>query len=108
MLTFEKLENSKVQVMVEGWIEQGMSKQMNLELEKVIDEGFIYFLIDMSKVVYIDSTGIGVFVRLRNKLIKRNGKINIINLPKQVERLFKVTRLYDLLCNQNLNEDGGI
>lgn len=107
MLTVYKREDQVVQVDVEGIIEASQRREMTQQLEGLVDEDFLHFEINMSGVQYIDSVGVGIFVGLRNKLLKRSGTINVINLPVQVERLFKVTRLHDVLCKPPQKQAGG-
>lgn len=107
MLAINKRNDQVVQVDVEGIIEASQRRELTQQLEGLVDEDYLHFEINMSGVQYIDSVGVGIFVGLRNKLLKRKGTINVINLPAQVERLFKVTRLHDVLCKPPQNQAGG-
>jgi anti-sigma B factor antagonist len=43
--------------------------------------------IDLSDVTYADSTALGVFIALRNKLLERGGKVRLVSPSARIRRL---------------------
>jgi anti-anti-sigma factor len=62
-------------------------------LTELINNNRDNIIINLSKVRYIDSTGLGVIANGANKLAKRNGFVTIINANPQVKKIFEVSGL---------------
>jgi anti-sigma B factor antagonist len=58
-----------------------------------IDEGIKNFLIDMERVDYIDSSGLGVLVGIKKRALEKGGGIAIRGLNGTVKEIFELTRL---------------
>lgn len=57
------------------------------------DEGYSRFVIDMSMVEYIDSSGLGVLVAVQKRALQRGGEVTLAGLQGIVKELFELTRL---------------
>ncbi|MFD2369619.1 anti-sigma factor antagonist [Brevibacillus sp. GCM10020057] len=54
-------------------------------------------VVDLANVEYMDSTGIGIFIAVM-KACKQTGRVLAVqNLSSRVERLFRITGLYELI-----------
>ena len=51
------------------------------------------YLIDMSKIGYLDSSGLGMLVYLKKEILRKEGKLVIVNLTEPVLNVFKLTKL---------------
>ena len=58
-----------------------------------IDKGFKNFLIDLSHVHYIDSSGLGVLVGIQKRAVEKGGGVRIQGLNGTVKEIFELTRL---------------
>jgi len=55
-------------------------------------------VVDLAEVEYMDSTGIGIFIAVM-KACKQTGRTFLVqNLSPRVERLFRITGLYELIA----------
>ncbi|MCP4548354.1 MAG: STAS domain-containing protein [bacterium] len=54
--------------------------------------------LDLEKLDYIDSSGLGYIVTLHERLQKNDQELVLINLQSHVNRVFKITRLDQILC----------
>jgi anti-anti-sigma factor len=52
--------------------------------------------IDLGDVTFIDSSGLGALVRIRNVAHDRGKEVVLVNVPAPVERLFAVTGLAEV------------
>lgn len=92
-----KKEDAKLRGFVEGEIDTFTASVLRDELEAVkITEGLEIY-IDLSKVQYMDSTGLGIFVAFYKRAIRENGKVKLIGLSKRLQRLFEITGLSELM-----------
>lgn len=82
---------------IEGEIDTFTAPVLREELETVrIVEGRKIEL-DLSKVNYMDSTGLGVFVAFYKKVIREKASLKLVNLSSRLVRLFEITGLSELM-----------
>lgn len=82
---------------IEGEIDTFTAPILREELETVrIVEGRKIEL-DLSKVNYMDSTGLGIFVAFYKKVIRENASLKLVNLSTRLVRLFEITGLSELM-----------
>ena len=58
-----------------------------------INNGIIFCIIDISKVRYINSSGIGVLITILTKFRNRGGEVMLVKPSKTVEKLLVITKL---------------
>jgi anti-sigma B factor antagonist len=63
------------------------------EIKKLVEEGHVDIVLDLAKVRYINSTGLGILVSGLTTLKKNMGQMKICNLSDRIDRLFSVTSL---------------
>jgi anti-sigma B factor antagonist len=62
-------------------------------IKELVSEGHMDLVLDMDKVRYINSTGLGILVSGLTTLKKNMGQMKICNLSTRIDRLFSVTSL---------------
>lgn len=62
----------------------------------LIDEGLVNFIIDLSGLDFIDSSGLGVLVGGLARVREKQGEIKIACSNKRILRIFEMTRLTQL------------
>lgn len=79
---------------VEGVIKLGESAQFFAQtLERVLAEGGGHVLIDLAKINYIDSTGIGELVGYLGRFRDLDRKLILVNPSERIRRLLHVAQL---------------
>lgn len=58
-----------------------------------INDGILKLAVDLSKVRYMNSSGIGVLITLLTKLRNAGGEMAIINPSEQIKKLLIITKL---------------
>lgn len=82
---------------IEGEIDTFTAPVLREELETVrIVEGQLIEL-DLSKVNYMDSTGLGIFVAFYKKVSRENAPFKLVGLSSRLVRLFEITGLSELM-----------
>ena len=67
-------------------------------LERLLDEpGLETLALDLSDLRFVDSTGVGVIVRLADETRERGIDLTIAPGPPEVQRVFEVSGLADVL-----------
>ncbi len=55
-------------------------------------------ILDMGKLRYLDSTGLGVIIGIYNKMKENGDRITLANPPDNIKKLLRITDLCKLLC----------
>jgi anti-sigma B factor antagonist len=63
---------------------------------QLLNEGRKQFLLNLSGLVYLDSSGIGDLANTYMSVVKRGGEMKVVGLTDKVEEILKVTQLYQV------------
>ena len=78
-----------------GKISLGESnKQLHDAIRRLVEEGKTQIVLDLSKVNYIDSSGLGELVSGFSTLKANNGALKLLAVPAKVMDLMIMTKLY--------------
>ncbi len=87
-------ENNSVQIVeVEGEVDLYSSPQLRKILLDLSKEEHKAILVDLSKVKYMDSSGIATLVEALQQTSKYSGKLKLANLRDAVRDVFELSRL---------------
>ncbi|MCC6866970.1 MAG: STAS domain-containing protein [Ignavibacteria bacterium] len=62
-------------------------------IKKLSDSGNLKLVIDLGEVSYLNSSALGVLISAHANYTKRNGKVKLCQLNKNLENLFVITKL---------------
>jgi anti-sigma B factor antagonist len=62
-------------------------------VENSIENGRVNFIVDLSQLKYINSTGLSVLITMLTKSRNAKGNICIFNVPDQLDKLLGMTQL---------------
>ena len=60
---------------------------------QLLEEGRVNLLVDLSKVGFLDSSGLGALVRALTQSQKEGGQTKLLNAGPQVRKLLQMTKL---------------
>ncbi len=80
------------------------AKEFKAKLEKEIEDE-TNVLLDLNRITFIDSSGLGVFLSCLKSLSKKNGDLKICNITKSVRVLFELVRLHQIIEVFNSQEE---
>jgi anti-sigma B factor antagonist len=63
------------------------------EIKKISEKGNTKLIIDLGEVSYLNSSALGVLIAAHANYAKRDGKIKLCQLNKNLENLFVITKL---------------
>ncbi len=78
---------------LEGEIDLHMSPTVSASLQEIIARKPNRLLIDLSRVSYVDSSAIAVFIEAMQKVEKYGGMFGLIGLQDSVRSIFEFARL---------------
>ncbi|MBN2443315.1 MAG: STAS domain-containing protein [Spirochaetales bacterium] len=73
------------------------SNEFKKQIEELINQGNHNLLFNMEKVKYLDSTGIGVLIRIMLLLKPKEGKIRLFNVNEAPMKVLELTLLVQML-----------
>lgn len=79
---------------LEGEVDAEHAPQLKKSLVMAQEEFAKNFVLDLNKVSFIDSTGLGVMISLMRQLKKAGGKLRLTGLQEEVRSIFEITRLF--------------
>lgn len=69
------------------------SAELQKTIRRLLEEGQNQILLNLSRVAYIDSSGLGELVAAHVALGKRGGRIKLLHLTHRVRELMTITKL---------------
>ncbi len=92
----EKPPHNKIyEIQIEGQLDLYKCPELKSKIKYAIEDGYRYFIMDMTELTYIDSSGIGTLIQISNWLKNRGGIIVFTNVQGNVEKIFELTKLND-------------
>lgn len=98
-MDFESSWNGAVlTVSVEGEIDEFSSRSLRSELDGLIERRRPRRLVlDMSKVSFVDSTGLGLIFGRYKKLDAMGAELALCNVPRPVDKVFAMSGVYSFV-----------
>jgi anti-sigma B factor antagonist len=81
-------------VEVTGKLTSLESGALRNSIAQLLKEGRTHILLNLSGLVYLDSSGVGDLVHTYMSVIKRGGEMKVVGLTEKVEEILKITQLY--------------
>ncbi len=78
---------------IQGEIDLYNAPEIKETIQKLIDQQKYNVLINLAKVSYIDSSGIGALISSLSNLKKYQGALKITNVYASVKKVFELTKL---------------
>ena len=74
-------------------IDKGNSPAFDLLLEQQLGTGHTRFIVDLTMVVFIDSSGIGTLVRAYQAITPKSGKVILAGCNSNIRKIFRLIGL---------------
>lgn len=69
------------------------SLQFHEEIKNILQEGYRYILLDLGKVKWMNSSGIGTLMSSWGSVLQNKGILKLANVTKKIESLLVITQL---------------
>lgn len=69
------------------------SERIEKTVEELIQDGRRKFIVDISEVPYVDSSGLGILVGSAGRVREAGGQFRIVGMQDSVRRLFRITEV---------------
>ena len=84
-----RFEDGVLRIAIDGHFNVGLSSEVREAIKSGLDAGVPEMIIDMRRVDYIDSSGIGTLVMAWKGLNRAGGTLKVIGVPEQARKLLK-------------------
>jgi len=81
---------------LEGRLDAISSKMFEEKVLAVIDGGEARFVIDLSRLDYVNSAGLRVFLAASKRLMPSGGKVVLCSLQEPVKQVFNIVGFYQV------------
>ena len=100
MMSCEKNRNT-LTVHLAGELDQREAAAIRRELDELLEDGQIRRLVfDLSRLRFMDSSGIGLIIGRYKRLRCRNGSVAVTGVDDRMNRIFDMAGLYQLIERQ--------
>ena len=82
---------------IDGEVNLYNSPQLKETFNALLAENKIKILINLEKVIHIDSSGVGAIISLLSNLNKGSGVLKIINPNKAIRQVFNISKLHEFV-----------
>ncbi|MBH5319950.1 STAS domain-containing protein [Paenibacillus sp. GSMTC-2017] len=83
-----------------GELDLSVVPQLNSALEPILQREDITLILNLSKLTYIDSTGIGIIVSILKTRDRLNAPFYVREIPAPIKRLFDLTGISKYLIEE--------
>lgn len=94
-----------VMVRINGPLDTVASYEFHEKMESLVKGGVYKFIVNLEKLDYISSAGIGVFPGMALELQKNKGGIVFINVPPKIYKLFDMIGLTTIFSMKQTLEE---
>ncbi|MCB1143313.1 MAG: STAS domain-containing protein [Leptospiraceae bacterium] len=93
-MAFHHRESGNVTVIdLNGTLDIYTATDLKTLIDALSSNGKVNFIINMDKLSYIDSSGIGMLIKLMNQTKEKKGKFFLTKMKPPLEKVFKVAGL---------------
>jgi len=87
-----ELDRNIIFMKMAGSLVASVVDQIKLQVQKLIDKKYLYIVFDLTKVDFIDSSGLGLCITTSRELAGCSGLLVCSGLQSNVQKLFAMTK----------------
>ncbi|MBP3652985.1 MAG: anti-sigma factor antagonist [Clostridia bacterium] len=97
MLDYERRRQT-LMVRLKDELDHNAALRLRGELDALLQDGSINRLVlDLKKLSFMDSSGVGFIIGRYKQMARRGGSVAVMNADKQMDRIFRMSGLYELV-----------
>ena len=97
-MKYKRDDNGEITILrLEGKLMGGPdADEFKKVVKNLVSEGRTKVLVDMGKVSWVNSTGLGILISNFTTLKNTGGTLKLVNVNKRIDQIFMVTKLYTI------------
>ena len=92
-IAFEKMGDVTVAVVPREELDASNSEEFKREVAPLL-EATVKLVLDLSRLRFVDSSGLGAFISCLRKLNAKGGDVKLCGMSKQVRAVFELVRMH--------------
>lgn len=97
MLDYER-KRQTLTVRLRDELDHNSAVRLRSELDELLKDASIRRLVlDLKKLSFMDSSGVGFIIGRYKVMARRGGSVAVMNADRQMDRIFKMSGLYELV-----------
>ncbi len=106
-LTIKEVANGPVQVIsLDGFLDGHTFGDLEKRLEALVAAGQVRLVIELSKLTYIASSGVGVFINFLSQTTDKGGSLQLVGPTPNVREIFELLGLGSLFTIHTTLDQG--
>ncbi len=93
----DEIDKDVMILAADGGLNSDTAAQFVTEIEHLVDAGLTKLIIDCSRLTHVSSHGLGVLVRLHQRMKGRGGEVKLCSVKGIVPQILQVTRLDSMI-----------
>lgn len=89
--------NGGVRLRPQGELDLYTAPRLERAVLEQLDRGELQVVVDLSRTSFIDSSGLGAFVKLSKAVAARGGHLRLTSPVPQVARVFEITGVHQVI-----------
>lgn len=89
-------QGDKVIGVLEGRLDTAASQQFQIDMQPLMDNADKHIVLDCTKLEFISSSGLRLFLALRKQTIAKGGDVTITGVSPEVKQVFTITGFISL------------
>jgi len=98
-ITVKKVDEIISVLKIKGEMDLYTAPDVRINIEQLLKSGQLKIIMDLSELVYIDSTGLGVFISSLSHVKKKQGNMIFLSPTKPVAKLIRIVGLENVLIS---------
>ena len=94
-VTITDERNNGKRVSLAGSLDTDTAPQLETRIDESIDSSVTALILDMKDLEFLSSAGLGIIFMTMKELKNRQGRIMLINLQPQIQRVFEIIKAMD-------------
>ncbi|MFC2053238.1 STAS domain-containing protein [Chloroflexota bacterium] len=90
-------ENNIIVLEIKGEVDAYTAQELNKTLLDLLNQGHHRIVMDVSKIIFISSTGIRAILFAHREAVQLGGEVRLVGPTDQVRRIFKIAGLFEVL-----------
>ena len=92
-ITVRKVTGEIVEVPLRGRVDMQTQDLLKTRMAALVDEGYRHIMLNMRRVKFIDSVGLGSLIGARRRMDEANGSLRLVHVSPAVAKALEMTHL---------------
>jgi anti-sigma B factor antagonist len=87
-----EMDNEVIILKLIGSLVASSAEELKTQAARLVEKKYLFILLDLGKVDFIDSSGLGACIAINRDLVARNGVLACAGMIENVRKVFHMTR----------------